>query len=65
MLKKHCLCVTALCTDIQFLQASQLYWAMILLSFALYLRSASVSNLHGAIHIIIFCLHPSLYLLVS
>jgi len=49
----------------QFLQVSQLYRILILLSLALYLPSASVSLVFMVLYIKKICLHPSLYLLVS
>ena len=52
----------------QFLQVGQLYRALILLSLALNMNipSTCVFGLNGAIYILIFfCLHSSLYLLVS
>jgi len=50
----------------QFLQVGRLYWA--LLGLALYLPTASISSVFMVLYIYIknfFCLHPSLYLLVS
>ena len=52
----------------QFLQVGWLYWALILLGLALYLPSASVSlvlMVPYRYRTNFFCLHPSLYLLVS
>ena len=51
----------------QFLQVSQLHRALILLGLALYLPSACFFGLHSSWCYIynFFCLHPSLYLLVS
>ena len=49
----------------QFLQVGRLYWALILLGLALCLLSTSVSTVFVVLRIRMFCLHPSLYLLMS
>ena len=49
----------------QFLQVGRLYCALILLSLALCLPSASVSSVFVVLSDQTFCLHPSLYLLVN
>jgi len=53
----------------QFLQVGRLYRAWILLGLDLYLLSASVSSVFMVLYIYVcitfFCLHFSLYLLVS
>jgi len=56
-----------LCVFLQFLQVIQLYRTLILLGLALLSSEhLCVFGLHGAVQILkIFCLHPSLYLLVS
>jgi len=49
----------------QFLQDGWLYQALILLGLAVCLPSTSVSLVFVVLYINVFCLHPSLYLLVS
>jgi len=53
-------------TSMQFLQVGQLYRASVLLGLALCLPSSSVSSVFMVLHrCYFFCLHPSLYLLMS
>jgi len=68
----NCLCVNSIVYYYngaqryeQFLQVGRLYRALILLGLALSSECLSVICLHGAIIYYFFCLHPSLYLLVS
>ena len=70
-IEKNCLCLNSIAYCYngaqryeQFLQVGRLYWALILLGLALCLLSASVSLIFMVLYNI-FCLHPSLYLLVS
>ena len=71
--RENCLCLAVLCAIMmvhnkryeQFLQVGQLYRALILLSLALF-EHLCVFGLYGAMYVLnFFCLHPSLYLLVS
>jgi len=71
--KENCLCLAVLCTIVMVhkgravLTSSRLYQALVLLGLALLSSEhLCVFGLHGATYIIKkFCLHPSLYLLVS
>jgi len=49
----------------QLLQVGRLYQALILLGLALFSERLCVFSLHGAFILTIFCLHSSVYLLVS